>query len=364
VNSRRRRYLALASYMVSFVAIVAVETSAADDRCAAPRQELAAARAQLTSRVGAVRNMGFATTAATLEQWAELTEDARKQFKKYVSAAARDLMFTGAEQAVKRGASLNPWNVNTAVKRLKANGFWTSGIETSMRRIAAIRDKPDARSRLVAELKVLKTAIKVANWDSTASSVDQVLEGTSVVLGWLPKPPQASLGIAATEFGVALAFAGHAKYVSGPAIERMSRLTEQQLVDLKRRSAAVQQATARVVAAKRALKSCTERKTEIDDRERYAMRGDLVADQVLSTTGSNAKASFANGASTPMSVRIGGTANFTFTIPPGGSKVVDIRPGLNLIVIFSPDNAALPTDALFTFKAGRLYKFSYAIFKK
>src|SRR5262249_46844147 len=105
VKLRHRPWLALLPCVVGFIAVLAGHASAAEDRCIEPRQELAAARAQLDSRVQAVRNMGFATTAETLEQWAELTEGARKQFEKYVFAATRDVMFTGAEQAIKRRAS-------------------------------------------------------------------------------------------------------------------------------------------------------------------------------------------------------------------------------------------------------------------
>lgn len=92
-----------------------------------------------------------------------------------------------------------------------------------------------------------------------------------------------------------------------------------------------------------------------------AGRGNLKADGVTKTTSNLARATFTNNAQSPMSVLIGGTANENFTVPPGGSKTVDITPGLNMVVISSPDNRALPTDGMFTFQRGMWHKFSYSI---
>lgn len=103
--------------------------------------------------------------------------------------------------------------------------------------------------------------------------------------------------------------------------------------------------------------------TALDPSERKPVSGDLAADDVVEIDSQLARLTFSNDAQSPMAVSVGGTANERFTLPPGGSRTVDVEPGMNAIVISSPDSSALPAAAMFQFRAKRWYKFAYTIFK-
>jgi len=73
------------------------------------------------------------------------------------------------------------------------------------------------------------------------------------------------------------------------------------------------------------------------------------------------KATVVNASSSIMGVIIGGTADLKFTLAPGGTRIIDVPPGLNAVVIFDPSNKILPYDQIINFEGGKLYNLSYAV---
>lgn len=65
-----------------------------------------------------------------------------------------------------------------------------------------------------------------------------------------------SLTVAGSEYGTALLFAGHAKYVSGPAIERLTLVTSNNLQSLRSRSRLIEDASGRLTVAKQTAARC------------------------------------------------------------------------------------------------------------
>src|SRR5436305_2984687 len=91
----------------------------------------------------AIRNLGFNAITERFEMFAAVSEEQQAELKSKVISTLFDqgLEITGklADQA----KSLNPWNVNNAIKTLEENGFHNQQVIAALRRISRVKGKPE-----------------------------------------------------------------------------------------------------------------------------------------------------------------------------------------------------------------------------
>lgn len=247
--------------LVVVLAVSAPFVEAAKDSCTTNRDTVGAIRSQLQRDLSSIRNMGFQTNAETLESWASLAETSRHEVRKHFADAFQGALFASADHALTEGTKLNPWNVNTVVKDLRAKHLLTRRIETALRNIASERGKPLVRRRWRPRLKELDAAITAARWDLKAIPLEQVLEGLKTALS-LALGPVGGVMVAASDSVIALTYTGQANYVIRPAVERLSRLVDRDLRTLSIRAEAVRTTTGRLNDAKKTLAGCEARQAQ------------------------------------------------------------------------------------------------------
>lgn len=209
-----------------------------------------------------IRGLGLNVRAEIFDELEKMTEEARKEFWSNLTDALLEVAFAGAEVAVVKGGSLNPWNVNVAIRNLTRNGFMTDPIARLLRNISKWRDKPTLKDNLSRDLKALQMEIDVARFFKESHGEPKAkLEAIKMLFGWLPKSPQLSFVVAATQYSVALGFAGYAKYQIKPEIERLAALTEKDLRTLNLYAGLLKSHVSELRQARGALAKCEQDNT-------------------------------------------------------------------------------------------------------
>lgn len=227
--------------------------------CTTESENVRRLEAQLAQHVRAVRNLGMPTTAQTAEQWQEITEEDREGARRYFFDGVQEASFALADGAVQQLGSLNPWNVNPVITRLRATGLSTPPIEAALRGIAGLPGKPLVRTGLKVKLKVLEVAVDGARWEARPTSLETKLEAIKMVLGWLPQGVQGGFVIGGADFIVSLIYSGRGQLVDRPAINRLVRVSEQQQRGLAQISMLMQRTVRELKTARQALKTCERR---------------------------------------------------------------------------------------------------------
>ena len=199
----------------------------------------------LAADQNAIRQLGFTGDVQQFEMFGEVAKDQKAELQKKVYDALLDSALDGVGIAADSAKSLNPWNVNNAVRMLEEKGFRNKTMVTALRRIAAAKDKPAMAAAYNQFVEITRAARE--GW-STGSDMatDPVNAELRLALGALKLMqgnPQLGLVITTAEFGENLAYL---YYVNGRVtdltkstddkLERLGSLTKR----LKDHVAAVQ----------------------------------------------------------------------------------------------------------------------------
>ena len=177
--------------------------------------------------------MNFGSDARSFEMFAGVSEAQKAKFEEKISGALLDQALEATTLAAKSASSLNPWNVNSTINKLRANGLNSDMIFAGLRKIAATKDKPAmarAYKELVEHLKTLKEA-----HDNMKDAVEELKNGDpQLLLGVLKVAqgnPELGLAVTALDFGESFAYPG---YVS-TQVDDLTQVTDDKLTLLQGR---------------------------------------------------------------------------------------------------------------------------------
>jgi len=104
--------------------------------------EFCKARLKVESDQMAITQMGFDLDSDRFETYASVSQEQKTELQHKAFDTLLDQGLQGTTMAFEKAKSLNPWNVNKAIKMLKKNGFGNEAIISALRQIAAQKDKP------------------------------------------------------------------------------------------------------------------------------------------------------------------------------------------------------------------------------
>ncbi len=196
------------------------------------------AKTRLNEDRNAIARLGFASNAANFEDYATQATNYRNDFVLQAADSLFNVLFV--DKAVEYAKSLNPISVNARIGELRAaaNGGSTDAIESVLRALARVRNKPAMApyaSNAIGELanKLFET-IKDAKFNvETKHREDQEtprIVGTLILVGKLAtKNPWASLTITGVEMARTAAMA----YGISQNVDRLADLNDQEMKQLE-----------------------------------------------------------------------------------------------------------------------------------
>jgi hypothetical protein len=91
----------------------------------------------------AIRNLGFAVDVERYRMFGKVAQDQQADLKRKIMLAMFDQGLLATGNILDGAKSLNPWNVNKAVKLLEEKGFGNEQLIASLRDVARVRGKPE-----------------------------------------------------------------------------------------------------------------------------------------------------------------------------------------------------------------------------
>jgi hypothetical protein len=199
---------------------------------------LCTSKARIDLDRDAIARLGFASNFASFEDYAAQATNYRNDFVLKATDSLFNMLVV--DKAVEYGKSLNPWTVNTRIKELRAaaNGGSTEAIETALRALARVRNKPvtapyasnaigEAANKLFEAIKESKFNVETKKHES-AETPGYV--GALVLVGKLASTnPWASLTITGAEMARTAAMA----YGISQNVDRLSELDDEEMRQLE-----------------------------------------------------------------------------------------------------------------------------------
>ena len=197
-------------------------------------------KARIARDQEAIRRLGFKSRAEDFEEWERLSDEARKQFEEQALASMADLLFgaaSDANKAVITGAgALNTFSSRKLIGRLKQKGISNERLFRSIREVGATKGKP-------ARAKAAKDLIEIVEKEGDLFNIAQEINGNpgdvrtaaeaaTTLLSWGLEGPLAGVFASDVQFMYASLYNNAARRVSAENIERLTRMTEQELRDL------------------------------------------------------------------------------------------------------------------------------------
>lgn len=187
-----------------------------------------AAKLALAADQNAIRQLGFASDVERFEMFEDVAKEQKSELQRKVFDALLDQGLEAIGLAVDSAKSLNPWNVNNAVKMLEEKGFRNRAVAAALRRVAATKDKPAMAAAYHQFAEVAKAAKEGWNTGSDMAS-DQKNSEMRLLLGALKVAqgnPELGLLVTGVELGESLAYL---VYVSG-RVNDLTRSTDDKLL--------------------------------------------------------------------------------------------------------------------------------------
>jgi hypothetical protein len=188
----------------------------------------------------AIRSLGFGINAGRFDEWKGEATNLRNEFVLQAVDALFDALFI--DPAVDYAKSLNPWDVNTRAKALRAGlnkvGLEPGMVETAMRAVAFIKNKPamapaakqavsEAVNRLMEAIKKAKFDVetsKKGEGDDTPAAVGALIFAGKIALN----NPWAGLTITGAEMAKTATMA----YALNLNVDRLSQLNDVEMKQL------------------------------------------------------------------------------------------------------------------------------------
>jgi hypothetical protein len=178
----------------------------------------------------AISQLGFNLDAQRLEEYGAVAREQKDEMADKVVSALLDQSLDAAEAGLGSAKSLNPWNVNQAVKMLEEKGFAHPAIVAALRRVAQQRYKPEMFEAYKHFIDLAKAARE--GWKTgEAAEKDPKNSNALLLLAALKtvqKNPEMGLIITGAEFTESMAYL---YYLSGQ-IPDIAQSTDEKLARL------------------------------------------------------------------------------------------------------------------------------------
>jgi hypothetical protein len=197
-------------------------------------QQLASRFCSIKKKVAAdeeaIRQLGFAADAEQFGMFETIATKQRQALISKVECALFDQSLKGADALARSARSLNPWNVNKAVKLLEGKPYGSSLWAAALRKIARVKGKPEMAAAFHDFAEIAEKArgayeTQEAMSDDPDSAQLQLLVG---VLKALQGNYEAGLVVTGVEFSESIAYL---VYVSG-RVDDLAQATDEKLVRL------------------------------------------------------------------------------------------------------------------------------------
>jgi hypothetical protein len=197
------------------------------------------AKAQKDLDQAAIRSLGFGSNAGRFDEWKGEATNLRNEFELQAVDALFDALFL--DPAVDFTKSLNPWDVNTRSKALRAAlhkvGLEPGAVETAMRTLAFVKNKPamapfakqavsEAVARVMEAIKKAKVDVETKKGDSddTPAAVGALIFAGKIAV----KNPWAGLTVTGAEMAKTASMA----YALNLNVDRLSQLNDVEMKQL------------------------------------------------------------------------------------------------------------------------------------
>jgi hypothetical protein len=210
----------------------AVQTPIVPNLGDADTAKFCAAKLKVATDEQEIQQMNFGNDARSFEKFAALSSAERAKFKEKMRNAFLDQALEATTMAAKSAASLNPWSVNTKIDKLRAIGLSNDWMFTTLRKIAATKDKP-AIARAYKELIDGVQKWKEVNDTKKDMEDDPKNADLRLTLGVLKIAGGAELGlfITAADFGESFRYL----YYTSSSVDDLMEITDDKLALLKNR---------------------------------------------------------------------------------------------------------------------------------
>lgn len=185
----------------------------------------------------AIRALGFDRTAKDFAEWEALAKEEQKEFYLKLADVAVGNALVGAKEAVASVKSLNPWNAQKVIGRLKAAHLEDPELFAAIRRLAQksarskanwIRDWKAVLSALQRYKDMFVAGVGVGMKEGHVDR-KMVLEALATCLSWLLQDPVLELVVLDIQIGAAYLY-GAAAVVQ---VDKLMVLEERDLKSLK-----------------------------------------------------------------------------------------------------------------------------------
>jgi hypothetical protein len=178
----------------------------------------------------AIRNLGFAVDAERYEAFGKVAEEQQRDLKRKAFEALFDQGLDATGKLMDSAKSLNPWNVNKAVKLLEDKGLGNPELISALREISRVKGKPAMAEAYHHFEQLAKAAVKGYNTgqrmaDDPNSAQLQLLVGA---LKTMQGNYELGLIVTGAEFGESMAYLS---YISGQ-VDDLSQQTDDKLARL------------------------------------------------------------------------------------------------------------------------------------
>jgi hypothetical protein len=189
-----------------------------------------AAKLKVGADERAIQQMNFGNETRSFEMFADVSAEQKAKFQKKVLDALLDQGLEVTKMAADSAKSLNPYNVNATIKRLRAEGLNNDAIFAGLRKIAATKDKPAMAAAYKSFVDLVKNEKEGydAGKDMAEDSQDANLRLLLGVLKVAQGDSEVGLVVTGADFGVSFAYLG---YISGQ-VDDLTQVTDSKLLQL------------------------------------------------------------------------------------------------------------------------------------
>lgn len=181
----------------------------------------------------AVRTLGFEKNVQEIEDWESLSEEAKVQFDEEARDDVLSSFLDTAQVSTDWIKSLNPPKANKIISELHSAGIDSPSFNAALRRVAATAGKPKIAKDVKDLLDSFKRLKDIAAMQPLGTANSR-LEALGTALGWLLNDPRLDLLVSDVRFATSSVYNNFARRVSQGQVAQITKLTEQELQDLKR----------------------------------------------------------------------------------------------------------------------------------
>jgi DNA polymerase III alpha subunit (gram-positive type) len=187
----------------------------------------------------AIQHLRLEKRAEDFDEWTKLSTQAKEQFKTTTLGLVFDNVMNVSAMSVRRVAALSPPSANRLISNLQGAGVTDPYLFTAIRKVADVAGKPEmsgAVKELLDRTGQAKDLVLSAKELSAQrpEAVQAQLEMMVRVLSWgLEESPVLKLLVEDLEFTTASVYNNVTRRISRAQVERLTKLTEQELQSLR-----------------------------------------------------------------------------------------------------------------------------------